>query len=263
MSLPDFINNAVECLKNKAIPDQIEAAVILGSGLGGFGAHLEDIKQIPYANIPGFPDTTVEGHEGMLISGSIAGKNVIAFSGRFHRYEGVTFERAALPVYLSKLMSVNKLIISNAVGAVNHNYKIGDLVIVDSVLRQNLSISPRKYPKYRYNHQDTVDEAIKLAEKATIPVHRGVFVFSPGPNYETKAEVKAFQKMGGDTVGMSTAPELFEASRIGLKTVAISLVTNMASGVGDGKLNHEEVKKAAEAKKDEFAKLVKLLIKKL
>ncbi len=263
MSLPDFINEAAEYLKHQGVPDEIEAAVILGSGLGGFVAQLEGAKQFAYASIPHFPDTTVEGHHGTLISGQIEDNNVIAFSGRFHRYEGVTFEQTALIVYLAFALKVNKLIISNAVGAVNANYNVGDLVIADSILRQNLAISPRKYGVNRYNHHKAIDKTIEIAEKAAISICRGTFVFSPGPNYETKAEVKAFRKMGGDTVGMSTAPELFEASRLGLKTVAVSLVTNMASGVGNGRLNHDEVKKAAETKKDEFAKLVKLLIQNL
>lgn len=263
MHLPDFINESVEYLRQKDIYDNIEAAIILGSGLGSFAKHIKNPTFVPYTSIPHFPTIAVKGHAGTLIAGIVANKNIIAFSGRFHHYEGFSFELIALPVYVACMLNAKKLIMSNAVGAVNLDYKIGDLVIIDSVLRQNLNISTRGYKPNRYNHRSTAKRVRKLTENAGIFVQHGNLLYSTGPNYETKAEIRAYRKIGADVVGMSTAPELFEASRLGVKTTAISLVTNMAAGIENKKLNHAEVKTAAEAKKADFAILVKLLIEKL
>lgn len=260
---PPDLTDTVKFLNNEGISGEIEAAVILGSGLGEFQSQIEQKVQIPYKNIPSFPEPTVDGHSGTLISGKIEGKNIIAFSGRFHRYEGFSFQQTHLPVYLTKALGVKKLIISNAVGAINKSYKVGDLVIIESVLRQNLSISARGYQPFPYFHTKAAKRAFHIITKKGYEIKNGTFVFVLGPNYETKAEIRAFREMGGDTVGMSTAPELFEASRLKMNAVAISLVTNMAAGINAQKLSHTEVKAAADTKKDEFAGVVRLLIKAL
>lgn len=260
MSLPDYVNESVAFLKEQKIPDNLEAAVILGSGLGGFGEHIEQPSFIPYNHIPHFPATSVKGHDGKLISGQIAGKNIIAFSGRFHHYEGFSFEQTVLPVYIAKAFGVNKLIISNAAGAINTDFEVGDLMVIDSVMRQNMSISPRGNSQHRYNHYPFADKARKLAADLKLAIQRGTYIYVTGPNYETKAEIRAYRTMGADAVGMSTAPELFEAARLDIKSVAISLITNMSTGVTKEKLDHQEVKIAAESRKKDFASLVTKLI---
>ncbi|NGP75879.1 purine-nucleoside phosphorylase [Balneolaceae bacterium YR4-1] len=260
MSLPEFIDESVAYLKEQDIPENPEAAVILGSGLGSFGKSISDPLFINYEDIPHFPSTSVKGHDGRLISGTVNGKNIIAFSGRFHHYEGYDFEETAIPVYIAKALGVNKLIISNAAGAINTDFEVGDLMVIDSVMRHNKSISPMGYPQHRYNHYPLADKARKLAAGLGLAVQRGTYIYVTGPNYESKAEIRAFRKMGADAVGMSTAPELFEAARLRLKSVAISLISNMASGVTRDKLDHEEVKIAAESRKEDFAKLVSKLI---
>lgn len=263
MSLPDFISESVAHLKESGIPANPEAAVILGSGLGSFGEHIQDPLSVPYHRIPHFPTSSVEGHRGELVSGEIEGKNIIAFSGRFHHYEGYTFEQTALPVYIAKALNARKLIISNAAGAINTDFKVGDLMVIDAVMRQNMSITPRGHKLHRYNHYPYAGKAKKLAARVQLPVQRGTYLYVKGPNYETKAEIRAFRTMGADAVGMSTAPELFEAARLNLKSVAISLISNMATGVSREKLNHEEVKVAAESRKEDFARLVTKLITEL
>ncbi|MGK7371592.1 MAG: purine-nucleoside phosphorylase [Candidatus Halalkalibacterium sp. M3_1C_030] len=260
MSLPDFIEESVAFLKDQNVPENLEAAVILGSGLGDFGKSISDPLFIGYEDIPHFPSTSVKGHDGSLISGKVNGKNIIAFSGRFHHYEGYDFEETAIPVYIAKALGVKKLIISNAAGAINTDFEVGDLMIIDSVMRQNKSISPRGNAQHRYNHYPFADKARKLAASLGLAVQRGTYIYVTGPNYESKAEIRAFRKMGADAVGMSTAPELFEAARLRLKSVAISLISNMASGVTKQKLNHEEVKIAAESRKEDFASLVNKLV---
>ena len=262
MSLPDFITPSVEYIRQH-IPRNIEAAVILGSGLGTFGDHIQNPTLISYDHIPNFPTTSVKGHDGQLIFGTIAGTNIIAFSGRFHHYEGFTFEQTAIPVYIAKALGAQKLIVSNAAGAINTDFQVGDLMIIDAIIRQNLAITPKSSKPNRYNHYPWANQARKIAAELKLPVQRGTYLYVTGPNYETKAEIRAFRTLGADAVGMSTAPELFEAARLNLKSVAISLISNMASGVTKAKLDHDEVKAAADSRKEDFARLVKMLISEL
>jgi purine-nucleoside phosphorylase len=263
MSLPDFTDDIVGFLSKQDLPADIEAAVILGSGLGGFTDHIENPLAIPYGNIPKMPISSVEGHAGKLIFGEVNGYNVMAFSGRFHHYEGFPFEQTAIPVYLAKALAANKLIISNAAGAINTSFSVGDLMVIESIIRNNLAISPRGNKKHRYNHHQRVPKIRKIAADLGLVTQQGTYMYVTGPNYETKAEIRCFRKMGADAVGMSTATELFEAARLDLKSAAISLITNMSTGVTGEKLDHKEVEKAADARKDDFAKMVKALIEKL
>lgn len=260
MSVPDFAENTARYLRTNDIPAPIEAAVILGSGLGGFADHIRHPLVIPYTDIPGMPQTSVAGHEGEVIVGTVRDRAVIAFSGRFHHYEGFSFEQTATPVYLAKKLKARKLIISNAAGAINTSFSVGDLMVIEDVIRGNQLISPTGYPRHSYRHHRWVDTVRSLAAGLNLSTQQGTYIYAKGPNYETKAEIRAFRRMGGDAVGMSTAPELFEAARLELKSVGVSLISNMASGVTGNKLNHEEVKAAANARKENFARLVKALI---
>lgn len=260
MSLPDFVHESISYLQDNGVSMEPEAAVILGSGLGSFGEQIQHSTRIPYNSIPYFPTTSVKGHQGELIAGQVEGNPVIAFSGRFHHYEGFDFEQTALPVYVSSGLRAKKMIISNAAGAINTDFMVGDLMVVDSVMRQNMSITPRGTDQHRYNHYPYAEKARKIAASLQLPIQRGTYLYVKGPNYETKAEIRAFRTMGADAVGMSTAPELFEAARLNIKAVAVSLISNMATGVGSAKLDHEEVKIAAESRKEDFARLVSKFI---
>lgn len=263
MSLPDFTADIVDFLDHQNIPDDIETAVILGSGLGGFADHIDNSDAFPYEIISGMPVSSIEGHAGKLIVGQVNNKNVIAFSGRFHYYEGFSYEQTAAPVYLAKALGVQKLIISNAAGAINTSFSVGDLMVIEDVIRNNLAISPRGHQRHRYLHHKHVKGVRSLAAELGLVTQQGTYMYVTGPNYETKAEIRSYRRLGADAVGMSTAPELFEAARLKLKSVAISLITNMSTGVTGEKLDHEEVKAAADARKDDFAKLVKKLIQEL
>lgn len=263
MSLPDYIHQITDYLEARDLPSDIEAAVILGSGLGGFTEQIDDTLGIPYGEIPGMPVSSVAGHEGRLLFGKVNGHGVVAFSGRFHHYEGFTFEQTATPVYLAKALQARKLIVSNAAGAVNTSFTVGDLMVIESVIRNNIAISPRGYDRHRYSHHRWVGKVRSIAAEIGLSTQQGNYMYVTGPNYETKAEIRAFRRMGADAVGMSTAPELFEAARLGIKSTAISLISNMASGVTGQKLNHDEVKAAADSRKEDFARLVNRLIEKL
>jgi purine-nucleoside phosphorylase len=263
MELPDNINRIKSYLVDNEFPDEIEAAVILGSGLGDFSTTIDEPFSIPYNQIPEFPHTSVQGHTGELFTGTAGGHNIIAFSGRFHHYEGYPLSKTVLPVHLAKAFNAKKLIVSNAAGAINTNFKVGDLMVIDDVFRVFHKVAPAPGQPFRYNLGPVADKVRAIAASIGLEVQRGTYLFAKGPSYESKAEIRAFRIMGADVVGMSTAPELIEASRLELPAAAISLVTNMAAGVLNQKLDHSEVKAAAESRKEDFAKLVNELIDKL
>lgn len=263
MEMDQSIVNIKKYLIENGFPENIEALVILGSGLGDFASSIENPVSIPYSDIPNFPVTSVQGHSGELFSGTVSGKKITAFSGRFHHYEGHDFSKTVLPVHLAKVFNAKKIIVSNAAGAININFKVGDLMVIDDIFRVSQKISATPSQSFKYNLYPTADRVRKIAASIGLDVQRGCYLFAQGPNYETKAEIRAFRIMGADVVGMSTAPELIEASRLDIPAAAISLVTNMAAGVVKGKLAHSEVKLAAEARKEDFAKLVSELIKEL
>lgn len=260
MSLPEYIAEIKDFLLDNGVPYRAEAAIILGSGLGGFSDTITDKSSISYDSIPHFPQVSVTGHTGELIFGRVKQKSVIAFSGRFHHYEGHDFESTALPVYISYLLRTQKLIISNAAGSVNTGFRAGDLMVIESVMRLNQLTSPPTSEPFRCNIQKNAVRIRELAAETGLMTQQGTYLFVKGPNYETKAEVRAFRFMGADAVGMSTVPELTEASRLNMKTAAISLITNMASGINSGKLDHSDVKRTADSRKSDFSKLVSHLI---
>ena len=260
MKRSESLSQAKNFLTNNGFSGPVEAAIILGSGLSGFTESLNNAIEIPYSDIPTFPLTSVEGHKGSLMFGAVGGKEVIVFSGRFHHYEGFPFSTTVLPVHIAKIFDAQKIIISNAAGAVNESFKVGDLMVIEDIFRLFHSISSEPSKRFKFNLYPFAGKTRKIATEIGLETQRGTYLYVKGPNYETKAEIRAFQRLGVDVVGMSTAPELAEASRLNMPAVGISLVTNMAAGLASGKLNHDEVKEAADTRKEDFAKLVTELI---
>lgn len=260
MPLPDSIQRIHTFLQKNGLPEHVDSAVILGSGLGDFTTVIQDKTVIPYSKIPGFPQSTVVGHTGALIFGHVNDKHIIAFSGRFHFYEGYPFHTTIIPVQLAAAFGVSSLIISNAAGGINLDFRVGDLMVINHVLYPHVQITVQEKTEWLKELSAHAQKVSDIAKRQEIPTKNGSYLYVTGPNYETKAEIRAFRGLGGDAVGMSTAPELMEAYRLGIKAVAVSLITNAAAGVTDQKLDHAEVKEAAELKKEEFAKLVVGLI---
>ena len=262
MSPNHNISTIKDFLVSQGLPASIDCAVILGSGLGGFGDEIKDKLTVPYSTIPGFPQSTVAGHSGALLFGKVEGKTVLAFSGRFHHYEGYQFSTTIIPVQLAHAFSVEKLIVSNAAGGINLEFSVGDLMVIDNIMHPHIEIDIDTKDGWLDELKTNAEKVSTRASDLNIATKSGSYLFVNGPNYETKSEIHAFRHLGGDAVGMSTAPELMEAYRLGLNAVAISLITNAAAGVTDQKLDHTEVKEAAELKKEEFARLVKGMISK-
>ncbi len=257
----DLISKSASFLKEQKIVHNPKAAVILGSGLGDFTDYIEDAKSIDYGDIPGFPTVSVVGHKGSLFSGKVQGVETIAFAGRFHFYEGYPLTKTIVPVLLAKELGCELLVVSNAAGSVNYRFRVGDLMLIDDIMHlgRKLSVS-NKQETFRYTNEEMVDRVERIAADSEIAVRKGCYLYMTGPTYETKAEIRAFRLIGVDTVGMSTAPELLEAKRLGMETIGISLVTNMATGVSKTTLDHSEIKEAAEMRKEDFARLVAAIV---
>ncbi len=237
-------------------------AVILGSGLGEFGDHLENKKIISYNQIPEYPSPSVPGHAGELVSGYLSGKPVLAAKGRFHYYEGHDWETLVLPVHLFHYLNVRTLIITNSSGSMRSSIKPGNLFLINGYLDCTFRDSAED-PQV-INIRDSSSQLYEMvtigASKKNIPLSEGNYCWTLGPSYETPAEITYFQSLGGDVVGMSTVPEMMEAKKCGMDILGISCVTNFAAGLSDSPPNHEEVIETAEKTKHEFIKLLKSII---
>ena len=247
-----------------------ETGIVLGSGLGGFAEQTEDAEYIDYADIPCFPRSTVDGHKGRFVLGKVGGKSIIAMQGRVHFYEGYAMEDVIMPVRLMAMFGVKTLLLTNAAGGVNKSFSAGDLMLLTdhiSVFVPNPLIN--RQPDYKGTRFPDMSEvydgvlrnkALECAKTLDIELKEGVYCQLTGPSYETPAEIKMLSKLGADAVGMSTAVEAIAARHIGMKVCGISLITNMAAGISETPLSHEEVKQAADDAAERFGALVKHFI---
>jgi len=250
-----------------------EIAVILGSALGGLAGEIEDPVEIPYGDIPNFLVSTVESHAGKLVAGTLAGRRVVCMSGRFHYYEGYSFEQLAAPVRLFKSLGVEATIVTNAAGAVNTSYKPGDIMVIKDHINL-LGVSPMRGPnvgEYGPRFFDVSDLytpglrrlALSCAEGSGLTVHEGVYQVFAGPHFETPAEIRAARLLGADAVGMSTVAEALTAAHCGMPLLGLSVMTNMAAGVLDQPLGAGEVYRTAESIAAPFQRYVKTIIGRL
>ncbi|MFN8239378.1 MAG: purine-nucleoside phosphorylase [Bacteroidales bacterium] len=265
------IYETIEFLKARGF-DSPDAGIILGTGLGGLTARIENKIEIDYREIPNFPVPTVEGHEGKLIFGDFGRKKIVAMKGRFHFYEGHGWDQITFPVRVMKYLGIKCLFLSNAAGGVNPDFQIGDIMIItDHIhLLPNPLIGPNDdrigprfpdmgeaYDKYLIN------KALFIAESHLLKVHNGVYLSTSGPTFETPAEYRYFRTIGADAVGMSTTPEVIIARHMGLPCFAVSIITDL--GV-EGKIEyttHESVQKEAARTEARMTSLMTELIETL
>ena len=250
-----------------------DIAVVLGSGLGDFGNDLENPREISYADIPGFPRATVQGHAGKFIMGTLAGKKVLMMSGRFHCYEGHPLEDVVLPIRVMARLGVKNLILTNAAGGVNIDFRPGVLMLISDFINltgKNPLIGPNfdafgpRFPDMTDAYDRTLRElTMHAARQLDIDLRRGVYCWMNGPTYETPAEVRMARTLGADAVGMSTVPETIVARHCGMKVLGISCITNMAAGVFREPINHEEVMAMGRHVRGEFAALLTETIRKM
>lgn len=249
---------------------QPELGLILGSGLGDFCERLEDQAAVPFSQIPGFPLATVAGHQGAFVLGRIRGRTVLALRGRLHCYEGNTPQQAALPVRVMASLGVRTLILTNAAGGVNLDYRPGDLMLIadhinfagaNPLTGPNLEEFGPRFPDMSDIYTRALREKLRpLAAQAGLPLREGVYIMYGGPSYETPAEIRFFRTIGADAAGMSTVPEAIAARHSGMQVMGVSCITNMAAGVLPEPLSHEEVVAAAARARGDFTRLLELMI---
>lgn len=252
------------------IKDTPDTGIILGSGLKSFSSRIENPVIIEYKDIPNFLESTVESHEGRLIFGTVSGKKVICMSGRFHRYEGYPFELLTLPIRLFKLLAVNQTILTNAAGAVNTSYNVGDIMIIKDHLKLtgDSPLQGKNIDEFGPRFFDTTDmytarlreKALLCAKDSPLTFREGVYMYFTGPQFETPAEIRAARLLGADAVGMSTVTEALTAAHCSMPLIALSVMTNMAAGVLDRKLTDEEVGETAMRISEPFCDYVEKLI---
>lgn len=248
-----------------------EVGLILGSGLGDSIASLQNAKKIAYVDIPGFPESTVSGHAGEWLTGELHGKRVAIMRGRFHFYEGFGIDDIVLPVRVMHLLGVKTLIVTNAAGGVNKDFAPGDLMLLTDMINfsgrnpligANLdSLGPRFPDMSAVFDGELRALAHRCAAEQGLSLREGVYMWFSGPSFETPAEIRMARTIGADAVGMSTVPEVIVARHCGMRVLGISCITNMAAGMLDQPLNHQEVLETGEKVKARFAGLIEGIVK--
>ena len=256
--------------KIKNIP---KIAIILGSGLDSLVTSMKNKITIPYKDIPNFPISTVSGHKGELVFGELEGVPILAMNGRFHYYEGYDLKTVTFPIRVFKLLGIETLILTNASGGINLNFEKGDFMIIEdqlsffaeSVLRgPNLDEFGERFIDMGNVYTKEYIELLKpIMKKITGKCHTGVYAYMKGPTFETPAEIRALRTLGADTVGMSTVPEAVVARHCNIKCIGITCITNMAAGINNETLSHQDVKETAIKVEKNFKQIITELVKKI
>ncbi|HQP79052.1 MAG TPA: purine-nucleoside phosphorylase [Bacteroidales bacterium] len=252
----EYFKTSSDYIKSRIGDFEPEIGMILGSGLGGVAGLIEQPVDIAYNEIPNFLLSTAPGHDGKLIFGSLEGRDVVCMSGRFHYYEGYDYEQLVIPVRVLKLLGIKLLIVTNAAGAINKSYNVGDVMIISDHIKFS-GASPLRGknveefgPRF-FDNSNTYPEHLRAvarecAKNAKLTVREGVYFFFGGPQFESPAEIRAARLLGGDAAGMSTVTEALTAAHCGLPVLGLSLMTNMAAGVLDIPLSGDDVNATAE-----------------
>ncbi|EMF0082261.1 purine-nucleoside phosphorylase [Enterococcus hirae] len=263
--LSEMLQETTQFILEKGVKE-IDFGLILGSGLGELAEEIEEAIVIPYDQIPFFPTSTVVGHAGQLVYGTLSGKKVLAMQGRFHFYEGHSMKTVTYPVRVMAALKAHSVIVTNACGGVNESFVPGDLMLITDHINftgQNPLIGPNedeigpRFPDMSEAYTLTYREVAKeAASQLDLTLKEGVYMGYSGPTYETPAEIRMSRTMGADAVGMSTVPEVIVAAHSGLKVLGISCITNLAAGM-QANLNHEEVVETTQRVKQSFKALIK------
>ena len=261
------------CLRERLGGFVPKIAMVLGSGLGSLGDEVEDPIFVDYRDIPHFKSSTAPGHRGRLVFGTLEGKPVAVMQGRMHHYEGYSYEEVTYAVRVLRLLGCETLVVTNAAGCVNTAWKAGDLMLItdqikmfsESPLRgENLPEFGVRFPDASHLYTPRLQQlARETAAELSIPLREGVYCYCYGPQYETPAEIRAARVLGGDAVGMSTAPEVIVAGHCGMEVLGITLLSNMAAGILDQPLSEEEVLSAGEAAREKFTGLIRACLSRM
>jgi len=265
----DKVTESVKYIQSKMNLNP-KVAIILGSGLGDLAYAIENKEYIDYKDIPNFPRSTVEGHEGRLVFGKIKGVEVLAMQGRFHYFEGYTMKEVAYPVFVMKFLGIEKLIVTNACGGINTSFKSGTLMIINdfiNLVSDNplIGINDERFgPRFPDMSEPyklaLIGKAKKIAGEIGIEYKEGVYAGFMGPYYETAAEIRSIGRQGADAVGMSTVPETIAANYLGIDVLGIACITNMATGIQKQKHSHARVIETAKKASVDLCKWVAKII---
>jgi purine-nucleoside phosphorylase len=253
--------------------EDVRVALVLGSGLGAFADDLQDAVRVPYDEIPGFARSTVEGHAGRLVLGRVGGISLAAMQGRFHYYEGYALEEVVFPIRVLGLLGIKSLVLTNAAGGINVAFEQGSLMVISDHLNL-MGVNPlRGHNDERFGTRfpdmsevyarDYQEIAVEEGRGMNIELRRGIYAALSGPSYETPAEIRMMRTLGADAVGMSTVPEAVIARQMNIKILGLSCITNMAAGVFDQPINHEEVIETGVRVHETFKELLRRVIPRL
>ena len=250
-----------------------KVGLILGSGLGGYAKNMKVVKEIPYGDIPGFPVSTVQGHDGRFMLGYIGDVPAVVMKGRVHYYEGYPMEDVVLPTRLMKRMGIEVLFLTNAAGGINRGFRVGDfMMITDQIssfvpsplIGENVSELGDRFPDMTHIYDEELQGWIEeTAREEDIPLQKGVYLQTTGPNFESPAEIRMYGLLGADAVGLSTACEAIAARHAGVRVCGISCISNMASGISEEELSHLDVQAIADQRSGEFERIVTKSIEKI
>jgi purine-nucleoside phosphorylase len=266
MPLEEQLQETVSAIQRRAPGFKPRAGIILGSGLGAFADTLTNKTVIPYSELPNFPNSSVVGHAGRLVLGTLGGEPIVAMQGRVHFYEGYTGAQVVFPARVLCLLGVKSLVVTNAAGGINPSFGPGDLMaITDHINLAGFnpltgpnpeSLGPR-FPDMSLAYHPALRELLfESAKKTGVTLKQGVYAIASGPSYETPAEIRMLRTLGADAVGMSTVPEVIAATHMGVRVAGISCITNLAAGIGNKPLSHEEVGEVADRARDVFSRLL-------
>ena len=266
------ILETVDFIKSKTNGFEPEVGIVLGSGLGGLVNVIDTQYSIPYAEIPNFPISTVAGHQGKLIMGTLSGRKVIAMQGRFHYYEGYSTKEVTFPIRVLKYLGIKLLVLSNASGGINPDFRVSDIMFItdhinllpNPLIGKNDDRIGTRFPEMSeaYN-KNVLAFADKIADELKIKVQHGVYVGDTGPTYETPAEYNYYRVIGGDCVGMSTVPEVIIARHCGLPVFAMSIITDLGGKDIAVQVTHEEVINAANVAEPKMTAILKEMLRRL
>lgn len=272
-NLRDALNEAQAVMEERLGGFKPEVGLILGSGLGPLAERIADTVFAPFGEVPGMGVSTASGHVGRFVAGTLGGKRVLAMQGRLHGYEGYTAQEVAFPVWLMERLGVGILITTNAAGAINESYRVGEFCILADQLNFTgrnpiTGTEPDAMAMRFFSMMDAYDPALRalahrVADERSIPVQEGVYLGLLGPSFETPAEIRMFRAWGADTVAMSVCEEVIAARHVGMRVLGISLVSNMACGVEGASPSDEEVHEVGVARQEDFCRLIEGILEAL
>jgi len=258
-----LIHEALGAIRKQGV-FKADIALVLGSGLGNFVDALSNTSRIPFADIPGFPISTVEGHSGELVHGFLGDVPVLVNSGRVHFYEGYTLDQVVYPIQILKALGASTIILTNAAGSIREDYAPGDLMLITKLMNQTgHSVYPGSKEPDNIFTPRLMDMVKKVAQRVSVPLKTGSYAGLNGPSYETPAEIRFLRSKQADAVGMSTVHECMQAFQLDMQVLGISCLTNFAAGILDQPLNHEEVMETGIRVREGFAKLLSELVQEL